>query len=546
MTSIFKSKNLATKQKLRGGYYTPKKIADYLSSWALRQKSERVLEPSCGDGNFVESIFEVANMQKVEVDLVAVEIDSEEIAKAKTRVVDKDVQWINEDFFRSYRELSREENKFDIVIGNPPFIRFQYFDDESREIAFDHLRAIGYKPTKLANSWAAFTQLSIDLLRDGGRLGMVIPAELLQVKYASELRERIVKHFDHVILVGFKKLVFPDIQQEVVLLLAEGKHSKEGSVCDVHTIQVESEADLDASILEEKIAHTEAKHTHPGMKWTSFFLPEDCFSVLDRLHQHEKLTQLGQLASVDVGIVTGRNNFFVLNEERIKEYDLIDYCTPMVGRTSAINNILFDKEMFDKAREKYSSFLLDLKGIEEQDFSSGLKEYIRLGEEEGVHTGYKCRVRKRWYEVPSIYISDGFLFRQIHKYPLLVSNVSEVACTDTIHRVRLLKDVSMEHLSASFVNSLTLAWSEVCGRSYGGGVLELETREAEELPIPFFEDIQLDVDLVNKYLSDGDIESALDYVDNILLVECLGFSTYEVKKLRESWYILRDRRLNRK
>ncbi|MCV5926957.1 hypothetical protein OFO11_34205, partial [Escherichia coli] len=76
--------------------------------------------------------------------------------------------------------------------------------------------------------------------------------------------------------------------------------------------------------------------------------------------------------------------------------------------------------MFDKAREKYSSFLLDLKGIEEQDFSSGLKEYIRLGEEEGVHTGYKCRVRKRWYEVPSIYISDGFLFRQIHKYPLLV------------------------------------------------------------------------------------------------------------------------------
>lgn len=298
MTSIFKSKDLATKQKLRGGYYTPEKIAHYVSDWALRNKSESVLEPSCGDGNFVKSALTVANRKRIDIDLVAVEIDEDEIAKAKQRNSSSSIKWVNEDFFRAYTQLKANNESFDVVLGgNPPFIRFQYFSDESRDIAFEHLRDVGYKPTKLANSWAAFVQLSIEVLNDGGRLGMVIPAELLQVKYATELRERVVKHFDHVVLVGFKKLVFPDIQQEVVLLLAEGKHSKEGGmICDVHTIEVRDESELDTAILERTIGHTEAKHTHPGMKWTSFFLPEKCFATLEHWKKNEKLTELGQLA----------------------------------------------------------------------------------------------------------------------------------------------------------------------------------------------------------------------------------------------------------
>src|SRR5205807_19661 len=39
--------------KLRGGYYTSVEIADWLCSWAIRSKSDRVLEPSCGDGVFL-------------------------------------------------------------------------------------------------------------------------------------------------------------------------------------------------------------------------------------------------------------------------------------------------------------------------------------------------------------------------------------------------------------------------------------------------------------------------------------------------------------
>ncbi len=41
--------------KLRGGYYTPKPIADFICRWAIRSATETVLEPSCGDGNFIEA-----------------------------------------------------------------------------------------------------------------------------------------------------------------------------------------------------------------------------------------------------------------------------------------------------------------------------------------------------------------------------------------------------------------------------------------------------------------------------------------------------------
>ena len=42
--------------KLRGGYYTPDKISEFIAEWAIRKTSDSVLEPSCGDGSFLSAI----------------------------------------------------------------------------------------------------------------------------------------------------------------------------------------------------------------------------------------------------------------------------------------------------------------------------------------------------------------------------------------------------------------------------------------------------------------------------------------------------------
>ena len=46
------------RDKLRGGYYTPMAIARWMCGWAVRAATDRVLEPSAGDGNFLVAAAE--------------------------------------------------------------------------------------------------------------------------------------------------------------------------------------------------------------------------------------------------------------------------------------------------------------------------------------------------------------------------------------------------------------------------------------------------------------------------------------------------------
>jgi adenine-specific DNA-methyltransferase len=309
------NKQTADSRKLRGGYYTPLELAQYLVRWGIRDDTERILEPSCGDGNFVLAILQhLANALHLSPTITAIELIPDELNKAQNRTaqVNKNgakIEWICQDFFEAYGHL-QQNDKFNLIVGNPPFIRFQYFNDDSRNLAFSHLRYAGYKPTRLANAWAAFVQLSIELLQEEGRLAMVVPAELLQVKYAHELRERLAAQFEHIVIVGFKRLVFPEIQQEVLLLLAEGRRESSNLTSDIHTIEFSDRGELlRLDNLNDAVAHVPAKHSRAGMKWTSLFLDNTAFAALDEAENAAGLIPLGQLAEVDVGIVTGRNSF---------------------------------------------------------------------------------------------------------------------------------------------------------------------------------------------------------------------------------------------
>ncbi len=547
------NKQTVDSRKLRGGYYTPLELAHYLVNWGIRADTQRILEPSCGDGNFILAILRhLETLPGLSPAITAVELIPDELNKAKERATTQfgqngtAIEWLRQDFFEAYSHL-RQNGKFNFIVGNPPFIRFQYFDEDSRNLAFSHLRYAGYKPTKLANAWAAFVQLSIELLQEGGRLAMVLPAELLQVKYAHELRNRLASQFEHIVIVGFKRLVFPEIQQEVVLLLAEGKREAAGVTSDIHTLQLHNETDLSRlDNLDDTVAHVPAKHTRAGMKWTSLFLDETAFAALDEAESAAGLRPLGEVAEVDVGIVTGRNSFFILTEAQRDEFQATSLTVPIIGRTAALKTTCFNQADFGDYKEQYPSFLLDLNGVAYESFPQAIKDYIKSGEAENIHRGYKCRIRKRWYDVPSIHTPNAFLFRQIHRYPLMVVNGVQATSTDTIHRVRLKEGVDGRLLATVFFNSLILAWAEVCGRSYGGGVLELEPREAEELPIFYDASIDIDCEKVEALLRQNKPYEALEYVDTIVLKNHLGFDDLMIGKIRSAWEQLKDRRVNRK
>ena len=545
LTAFKSNKTAPTATKARGGYYTPAALADYLCRWAVRSPSDSVIEPSCGDGSFVSA---AAPLLGADGSITAVEIVPEELRKAQAAVngAAVPVDWQCADFFEIAPQLMQGPG-YDAAVGNPPFIRFQYFDKQARERAFRLLNAAGYRPNGLANAWVAFVQLAAELVRDGGRLAMVVPAELLQVQYAAELRERLPTLFEAVWVIAFDRLVFPDIQQEVLLLLGDGRNRNARTRGRLYTRQVaDGDALLSMARPADAVAHAPERRTHAGMKWTSLFLEDNEFDALRDAAGGGILDRLGALADVDVGIVTGRNSFFVVTGGTAQRLGLDGRAVDVVGRTAALKSIRFTPEDQLRYGAEHRSKLIDLNGQPRSSFSAALDGYIRSGEEQGVDRGYKCRIRNRWFDVPSVYVPDAFLFRQIHHAPLLAANHARATSTDTIHRVRVAAGVDVDLLCASMVNSLTFAWAEVCGRSYGGGVLELEPREAERLLVPYRSAEGPDLEYLDRRLRAGDLEGALDHGDRVLLKHGCGFSDRDVQRARAAWNRLRSRRHRRR
>lgn len=538
-------------RKLRGGYYTPQPIADFICKWAITSPSQKVLEPSCGDGNFIEAairrFLELGVPQNKLFGLIkGIELVKQEAEKSKFRASNyglNSTTIVNSDFFK-YISNANGDGKFDVVIGNPPFIRYQHFPEEHRCLAIKMMEQMGLKPNKLTNIWVPFLVISANTLNKNGKLGMVIPAELFQVKYAAETRIFLSKFFNRVTIVTFKKLVFNDIQQEVVLLLCEKDVATNKGI---RVVEVNSLKELEEVSI-EKIQKTKTKTLeHDSEKWTKYFLEEDEISLLRRIRGDKRIKAAGIEMDVDVGIVTGRNEFFMMSREAVAKWKLKPYVIKVASKSNHFKGIVFtDVDYETNAIDEQHGYLFLPPSKDFDDLPKACRDYIKYGEEQGFNTGYKCKIRKRWYITPSISSPDAFALRQVNDYPKIIINKTEAASTDTIHRVKLRTKVKPELVALSFLNSLSFAFSEIMGRSYGGGVLTFEPTEIEEIPMPILKNSKIDFKKIDALIRQRKIEDVLDIVDQELLIKQLKFTLTEVKTLRSIWKKLSNRRMNRK
>lgn len=540
----------SNKQKLRGGYYTPQIIADFLCKWSINQGTISVLEPSCGDGSFIESAinrFKDLNIDasQIEERITGIELIDEEACKAEERTkllgLNKS-PIINSDFFHFIKE--NKNKKCDVVIGNPPFIRYQNFPEEHRKIAIEMMQNLGLNPNRLTNIWVPFLVVSASLLNENGKLAMVIPAELFQVKYAAETRIFLSQFFDRITIVTFKKLVFEGIQQEVVLLLCEKKvsHGK-----GIRVIECENLEELDKIDFVAINGSNVKPVDHSTEKWTKYFLDEEEILFLRRLKEDQRIMACKEIFDTEVGLVTGRNEFFMMKEEQVKEWNLQEYTIPVVSKSNQLKGITFSEMDFhDNSMAQKATHLFLPPDVDFDDLPEVCKKYIKYGGEKGFHEGYKTRIRKRWYITPSRWVPDAFALRQVGEYPKIILNGTGASSTDTIHRVRFKEGVDKRLAAVSFLNSLTLAFSEVTGRSYGGGVMTFEPSETAEIQIPNFDNFTIDFNEIDALIRKREIEKVLDIVDEALLIKHHGFSKKEVNQMRGIWKKLSQRRINRK
>jgi len=549
-------------QKLRGGYYTPEPIADFLARWAVRSQIDTILEPSCGDGIIIgaaaKALLALGAPEESLSDLLyGVEFNPGEAAVSANRLKTlgvRDPKIHVGDFFAHCQSdlfgekflttVVKKRRFFDVVIGNPPFIRYQNFPEEHRQTAFRLMQEAGLRPNRLTNTWVPFLVVTSLLLKPNGRLAMVIPAELFQVYYAADVRLFLSEYYRHLTIITFEQLVFEGIQQEVVLLLGERNDTtSEG----IRLIKLKSIEDLKSFDYQHCLESEIKPMDHSKEKWTQYYLSIEEILLLRELRKNSSLTLSGKVIDVDVGIVTGDNTFFILTEEKVKKLALEPYLERVVARSGHLHGAVFSGlDWQENVETKKPAYFFTPPNLPYEELPTPVQEYIKYGELHEVHKGFKCSNRPRWYIVPSVWIPDAFMLRQIHGYPKLILNDAQANCTDTIHRVRFLNGADRKTVAVAFLNSLTFAFAEVTGRSYGGGVLTFEPSEAEKLPIPLKQAENLEFDTIDRFLREGNITAVLDITDKVLLTDGLGLETRHVKMLRQIWEKLRNRRINRK
>lgn len=533
-----------SEQKLRGAYYTPLQLADAMVELFASQNISTVLEPSCGDGVFLDSLKNQKLLNKVKK-LTAVEIEPEEAEKVRSRYSDfGQIEVCTEDFFDYYGRVLGKEC-FDLILGNPPYIRYQYLQESQREMQSEILTSHGMKANKLINAWVAFIVACIQLLSENGKIAFVIPAEILQVAYAEDLRLYLANNLAKITLITFEQLVFPDIEQEVVVFIGEkGKEEKGIRIIEMNNLDGFARLKLEQNGFQ--------KLQHVKEKWTKYFVTSEEMALIQKLRDDKRFAKFSDYGLINVGITTGNNGYFSVTEQTTEQYGLAEVTLPLIGRSSHAHGIYFTTEDWESNKVVGKrARLINFPDIPYEEYPDGHKLYIALGEKNSEHKGYKCSIRDRWYIVPSVWVPDAFFLRRNNLYPKFVLNRCGAVSTDTMHRMKFNEGVKPENVLLAYYNSISFAFTEICGRSYGGGVLEILPGEMGNILLPKVENIAPELrDNLLTYIdsvvrNDEDIEKALDIVDEELLVKTLGIDPDICRKCRTIWKKMQKRRLGR-
>lgn len=527
--------------KLNGRYYTPLPLAQAMVGKLSSFNPRTILEPSCGRGVFLP----LAARQFPSASITAIDNDTKAMAHAKDVCQEyRQVTLEACDFFDFFRE-SKGRGEFDLIIGNPPYIRYQYLTEAQREKQAEILTANGMRPNKLINAWVAFLVACVNLLHNDGVIAFVIPAEFLQVAYAEELRRFLARVLDDITIITFQELLFPDAQQETVILYGR-KGNGNGRIRIAQVRNVDEFAALDLALIPFQTLSEE------NGKWTRYLVPGTKSQLIASVQGDHRFMRFGDCCLINVGITTGNNKYFSITKATEERFKLSDVTLPLIGRSSHIKGAFFtNQDWLDNVNAGKRAMLVAFPDTDYDGYPQGHKAYIALGERNGENTGYKCRIRDRWYIIPSIWVPDAFFLRRNNLYPKLVMNCCGAVSTDTMHRIKFNKGVDGRDILLAYYNSISFAFAETCGRSYGGGVLEILPGEAGRIMIP-------DVSHVSRSLKDellqhvddalrhdGDIERVLDETDERLLIGELGIPRIWCEDARSIWKALRDRRLNR-
>ena len=439
----------------------------------------------------------------------------------------------------------------DVIVGNPPFIRYQRFSGEARQVALVRAASHGVQLNELSSSWAPFIIHSSAMIKPGGRLAMVAPMELVHAAYALPVLDYLSKSFAAVTFLTFKKKLFPDLNENTLLLLAEdkGPHRAKLTWRDLPHAGLLAEMQQGQPRVRMGNRRIDTSAFSQGQeRLIEYFIPKKARELYRELKLSRATRRLGELADVGIGYVTGANEFFHLTLDAVRAWGIpTTFLKPSIRRSRALAGLRFTQADWRKALEAGEAcYLLAIEA--KNNLPKSVRQYLEHGKSLGVCRAYKCRTRSPWFRVPHVYHPDAFLTYMSGETPRLVANETEAVAPNSLHILRLRPHTKLasDVLAALWQTSLTRLSAEIEGHALGGGMLKLEPTEAERVVVPAGDGANGKlaelVGELDKLARNGENAVVQTQADQVLLRDGLGLSQSDCQLLKKAAEALCRRR----
>lgn len=431
----------------------------------------------------------------------------------------------------SFAEVFADKGGFDIIIGNPPYVRQEeiadltgtFNDPKFYKQKLAEVIAQDYWPT--INDFGVFKKRSgynaksdlyvyfylhtLKLLNPNGIHTFICSNSWLDVGYGAWLQKFLLDKVQvHAIYDNHAKRSFASADVNTIISILGAPNKKPSNQYKFVAFKKSfEEAIITENLLEieqaDGIHKQDAFRVYPikpqkllsegtedgkyaGGKWGGMYLraPDVLFEVIERADG--KLTKLKKLAEVIPGCYSGINDFFYINKETVDEYAIEpEYLLPLLRNTRSIRSLNFSNNNKD--------YVLAIPPIPKNQLRPNVRRYTEWGETQTTRKRQKTKAgipwpktatmsnRHYWYSIPEKNLLPTRVFMQYVVGDKFCAPFSQEAIVSDrcYHRIFPHRETDELGLAASLNSTITHLFIMIGRSGLGQGALKFETSDAK-------------------------------------------------------------------
>jgi len=431
-------------KKKQGVFYTPRYVAEILCDWAISARSDVVLEPSFGGCDFLEAARSKlgqlgATEEKIKLQLFGSDIDPQAFTHLGKIVSNPNGHFLERDFLKITPDSFPAGPRFNVVVGNPPYVSHHNMVDEQMQSAIQALKANNIDLDGRASLWAYFVLHSLQFLKTDGRMAWILPSSFLYVDYSRSVRRTIINNFRRTLVIHLgERLFVRDGTEEIsVITLCDGYQPSRNQSGTFEVIYAPSVGEIQKRI--ESWAGGGSPNIRSDINSTLALLSDDAFQVFNSLVCAPGSKTLGEFCLIKIGIVSGANSFFFLNKSHWNKYGLTeDVLSFVLTRFRFSKGIqLLEKDLQEIISLDYPCILFDTSNLKVIDGPT--KNYLDTFPTEkrnNITTFVRRSCSRAWHTFNDHRIPDAFFPYMHNDGPSLIMNYAKINSTNSICVVR--------------------------------------------------------------------------------------------------------------